>query len=206
MVTTKRKKWRRRSTEKSMYGTSKAPNPFPISRSRLEKFHSCPRCFWIDRVQGYDRPGMPGFLLNTLVDTLLKREFDIHRENGTPHPYMLENNLGHMIPLHHPMMDEWRENFKGVRAIKHGIEITGAVDDIWKSGEGETEEWYVVDYKSTATNATITPELFLEDIYKGAYIRQMAIYQWLLRELGHPVSTRGFFVYENGNNLSLIHI
>ena len=28
----------------------------------------------------------------------------------------------------------------------------------------------------------------------------MAIYQWLLRELGHPVSTRGFFVYENGNN------
>jgi hypothetical protein len=28
----------------------------------------------------------------------------------------------------------------------------------------------------------------------------MTIYQWLLRELGHPVSTRGFFVYENGNN------
>jgi len=200
MATTKRKKWRRRSRESSMYGSPTARNPFPISRSRLEKYHSCPRCFWIDRVQGYDRPGMPGFLLNTLVDTLLKREFDIHRENGTPHPYMLENNLGHMIPLDHPMMDEWRENFKGVRTIKHGIEITGAVDDIWRSGEGETEEWYVVDYKSTATNATITPELFLEDIYKGAYVRQMAIYQWLLRELGHPVSMRGFFVYENGNN------
>jgi len=116
MATTKRKKWRRRSRESSMYGSPTARNPFPISRSRLEKYHSCPRCFWIDRVQGYDRPGMPGFLLNTLVDTLLKREFDIHRENGTPHPYMLENNLGHMIPLHHPMMDEWRENFKGVRS------------------------------------------------------------------------------------------
>ena len=200
MATTKRKKWKRRSTEKSMYGTAKAPDPFPISRSRLERFHSCPRCFWIDRVLGIDRPGMPGFLLNTLVDTLLKREFDAHRAEGTPHPYMTENGLGHMVPLDHPLMDEWRENFKGVRAEKHGLLITGAVDDIWKSGEGGDEEWYVVDYKSTATNAEITPELFLEDIYKGGYVRQMAIYQWMLRELGHPVSTRGFFVYENGNN------
>ena len=183
-----------------MYGTAKAPDPFPISRTRLERFHSCPRCFWVDRVLGIDRPGMPGFLLNTLVDTLLKREFDAHRAEGTPHPYMSENGLGHMVPLEHPMMDEWRHNFKGVRAEKHGLMITGAVDDIWKSGDGDDEEWYVVDYKSTATNADITPELFLEDIYKGSYVRQMVIYQWMLRELGHPVSTRGFFVYENGNN------
>ena len=183
-----------------MYKNAKAPVPFPISRSRLERFHSCPRCFWVDRVLGIDKPGIPGFLLNTLVDTLLKREFDAHRAEGSPHPYMSENGLGHMVPLEHPMMDEWRQNFKGVRAAKHGLLITGAVDDIWKSGDGDDEEWYVVDYKSTATNADITPELFLEDIYKGGYVRQMVIYQWMLRELGHPVSTRGFFVYENGNN------
>jgi hypothetical protein len=200
MVTTERKKWKSRTRESSMYKNAKAPVPFPISRSRLERFHSCPRCFWIDRVLGIDKPGIPGFLLNTLVDTLLKREFDAHRAEGTPHPYMSENGLGHMVPLEHPMMDEWRQNFKGVRAAKHGLLITGAVDDIWKSGDGDDEEWYVVDYKSTATNADITPELFLEDIYKGGYVRQMVIYQWMLRELGHPVSTRGFFVYENGNN------
>jgi len=183
-----------------MYGTAGAKDPFPISRSKLELCHSCPRCFWLDRVAGIGRPGMPAWLLNTLVDTLLKREFDAHRGAVTPHPYMLQNGLGHMVPLEHPMMDEWRENFKGVRAPKHGLMITGAVDDIWKAGEGELEEWYVVDYKSTATNAEITAELFLEDIYKGGYVRQMAIYQWMLKELGHPVSTRGFFVYENGNN------
>ena len=183
-----------------MYGTEEAPDPFPISRSKLEMYHHCPRCFWIDRVGGYPRPGMPGFLLNTLVDTLLKREFDTHRSDGTPHPYMTKFGLGHMIPLDHPMMDEWRQNFKGIRTQKHGLELTGAIDDIWKSGDGDTEEWYVVDYKSTAANAEITAELFLEDIWKGSYVRQMAIYQWLLRGLGHPVSTRGFFVYENGNN------
>ena len=199
MVTTERKKYRKRSRPTSMYGNENSPSPFPISRSKLELLHSCPKCFWLDRVEGIGRPGIPAFLLNTLVDSLLKKEFDSHRESGTPHPYMTANGLGHMVPLHHAMMDEWRQNFKGVRVQKNGLLITGAVDDIWVSNEGE-EEWYVVDYKSTATNAQITAELFLEDIYKGAYIRQMAIYQWMLREAGHPVSTRGFFVYENGNN------
>ena len=200
MATTKRKKWNRRSRESSMFGSAKAPDPFPISRSKLEAFHGCPRCFWIDRVAGVGRPGIPAFTLNSQVDTLLKREFDVHRAAGTPHPYMAGHGLGHMVPLDHAMMDAWRNNRKGVRTQKHGFELFGAVDDIWKSGEGADEEWYVVDYKSTATNTELTAELFLVDIYKGAYVRQMAIYQWLLRELGHPVSTRGFFVYENGNN------
>ena len=199
MVTKDRKKWKERSTQRSKYGTAEAPSPFPISRSRLEKFHACPRCFWLDRVMGVDTPGIPSFLLNTLVDTLLKREFDVHREAGTPHPYMSENGLDHMVPLDHAMMDEWRENFKGVRVERHGLQVFGAVDDIWMSTEGDSEEWYVVDYKSTATRSELTADLFLEDIYKGSYVRQMAIYQWLLRELWHPVSTRGFFVYENGN-------
>ena len=170
MVTTKRKKWKLRTRENSMYGNPESKDPFPISRSKLEQCHSCRRCFWLDRVKGIGKPGIPGFLLNTLVDTLLKREFDAHREAGTPHPYMVQNGLGHMVPLQHPMMDEWRENFKGVRAPKHGLMLTGAVDDIWKSGEGETEEWYVVDYKSTASNAEITTGLFMEDIYKGCLL------------------------------------
>jgi len=200
MATTTRTKWKRRSRESSMFGSAASPNPFPISRSKLELFHSCPRCFWLDRVAGIGRPGLPAFTLNSQVDAILKREFDRHRTAGTPHPYMAEHGLGHMVPLDHERMDEWRANFTGVRTTKHGLLLFGAVDDIWQAGEGERAVWHVVDYKATATNHEITPELFLVDIYKGAYVRQMAIYQWLLGELGHPVSTRGFFVYENGNN------
>ena len=155
VVTKERKKWGRRSTERSMYGTDKAPDPFPLSRTKLEKFHSCPRCFWIDRVAGMEPPGLPGFLLNTQVDILLKKEFDKHRAAGTPHPYMTDHGLGHMVPLVHHMMDAWRENFKGVRTSKHDLELFGAVDDIWKSGEGADEEWFVVDYKSTAINLSL---------------------------------------------------
>ena len=45
----------------------------------------------------------------------------------------------------------------------------------------------------------MTVELFFEDIYKGSYVRQLAIYQWILREMGAPGSSKGYFVYENGN-------
>ena len=198
MATTKRTKWKPRG-EKSRFGSAKSPTPFPLSRTGLELFHSCPRCFWFEKVAGVGRPGMPGFTLNSQVDAILKREFDRHRATGTPHPYMTEHGLEHMVPLNHERIDEWRNNFKGVRTNKHGLVLFGAVDDIWKAGDGEREVWHVVDYKSTATNDEISTELFLLDIYKGGYVRQMAIYQWLLRERGHPVSTRGFFVYENGN-------
>jgi CRISPR/Cas system-associated exonuclease Cas4 (RecB family) len=198
VVTTKHKKWAPRSRAKTIYGAEGADDPFPLSRSKLDQFHKCPRCFWIDRVAGMAQPGIPGFALNSQVDELLKKEFDSHRSAGTPHPYMAENGLGHLVPLDHESMDDWRNNFKGVRTQKHGLVLFGSVDDIW-CDPNEGGEWFVVDYKATSSSADMTAELFFEDIYKGSYVRQLAIYQWLLRELGAPVSSRGYFVYENGN-------
>ena len=61
-----------------------AKEPFRVSRSRIDLFLNCPRCFYIDRRLGVDRPpGFP-FSLNSAVDTLLKREFDTHRAQGWP--------------------------------------------------------------------------------------------------------------------------
>ena len=144
------------------------------------------------------QPGIPGFALNTQVDELLKKEFDVHRAAEIPHPYMVQFGLGHLVPLKHEMMDDWRNNRKGVRTAKHGLELFGSVDDIWCDPK-EGGEWFVVDYKATASADEMTAELFFEDVYKGSYVRQLAIYQWLLRELGAPVSSKGYFVYENGN-------
>ena len=67
-----------------------SPKPYKLSRSRLELFLNCPRCFYLDRRLGVDRPpGFP-FNLNLAVDSLLKREFDYYRERGERHPYMIE--------------------------------------------------------------------------------------------------------------------
>lgn len=61
---------------------------FRLSRSKLDLFIDCPRCFYLDRKLGIAQPpGFP-FSLNAAVDRLLKKEFDIHRARGTPHPLM----------------------------------------------------------------------------------------------------------------------
>ena len=89
---------------------------YALSRSRLERFFECPRCFYLDRRLGVDRPSWPAFTLNSAVDTQLKKEFDVHRTNGTTHPLMKAYGIK-AIPFKHAKMDEWRYNFKGVRVL-----------------------------------------------------------------------------------------
>ncbi len=168
-------------------------NPFRLSRSRLEGFINCPRCFYLDRRLGVEPPGMPAFTLNSAVDALLKKEFDTYRRQRKAHPLMLQYKI-EAVPFAHPLLDEWREPFKGVR-FHHpatNLIIFGAVDDLWVNEEGEI---IVVDYKATSTEGPIT----LESEYRQAYKRQMEIYQWLLRQQRFKVTDIGYFVYCNGN-------
>lgn len=174
--------------------SSKEEKPFKVSRSGIELFVECPCCFYLNNVKGIRRPSGPPFNINKAVDTLLKKEFDVHRINQTAHPLMLSNNID-AIPFTHDNMDIWRENFKGVQYhhLPTNLLITGAVDDIWVNKQGEL---IVVDYKATSKNE----EVNLDSEWQDGYKRQMEIYQWLLRNLGFKVSKTGYFVYCNGKN------
>ena len=163
-----------------------------LSRSKIDLFKNCPRCFFVDNKLGTARPpGFP-FNLNSAVDALFKKEFDVHREAGTPHPLMSEYGID-AVPFKHPKMNIWRENFKGVET-KHaptGFTIAGAVDDVWVNPKGEL---IVADYKATSKDG----EVNLDAEWQIGYKRQMEIYQWLLRQNGFDVSDTGYFVYANG--------
>jgi len=166
--------------------------PFKLSRSKLELFLECRRCFYLDRRLGVGRPpGFP-FTLNSAVDALLKKEFDIHRAKGQAHPLMKHFKIN-AVPLQHEDLNKWRENFVGVQYHHQptNLIIFGAVDDIWINAK---KEFIVVDYKATSTESAIS----LDDEYRQAFKRQMEIYQWLLRKNGHKVSNIGYFVYANG--------
>ena len=67
--------------------------PYRLSRSKLEDFLRCPRCFYLDRRLGVSQPPGYPFNLNSAVDELLKREFDGYRERQEPHPFMLEAGI-----------------------------------------------------------------------------------------------------------------
>ena len=168
-------------------------SPFKLSRSKLELFTECPRCFYLDRRLGVGRPpGFP-FTLNSAVDALLKKEFDIHRAKNTKHPLMEAYNIN-AVPFQDYRIDEWRENFKGIQFLHRptNFVITGAIDDVWVNPEGEL---IIVDYKATSTSGEIT----LDAEYRSSYKRQMEIYQWLFRQNGFKVSDTGYFVYANGD-------
>jgi CRISPR/Cas system-associated exonuclease Cas4 (RecB family) len=167
--------------------------PFKLSRSKIDLFMECPRCFYIDRRLGVGRPpGFP-FALNSAVDTLLKKEFDAHRISGSQHP--LQENYGiDCVPVAHDDLEKWRHNFTGVQFLHEPTNflVFGAIDDLWENGDGE---YVVVDYKSTSKDERI--EELNKDWHRG-YKRQMEVYQWLLRQKGYKVSSTGYFVYANG--------
>ena len=168
--------------------------PFRLSRSRIDLFLNCPRCFYFDRRLGTDRPpGFP-FSLNSAVDKLLKKEFDIHRAKGTAHPLMKQYGLD-AVPLAHEKIEEWRDALRRGITYLHkptNFMITGGVDDVWVDPKGEL---IIVDYKATSKE----DEVSLDADWQIGYKRQMEMYQWLFRKNGFNVSKTGYFVYCNGD-------
>ncbi len=166
-------------------------SPFKISRSKIELFIQCPRCFWLDARLGIKRPNGPPFSLNKAVDELLKKEFDSYRVKSEPHPIMLEHNL-RAVPFKHEDLNKWRENFVGIGYLDEATNlfIFGAVDDLWLN---EKEEIIVVDYKATSKNSDIN----IDAEWQNSYKRQVEIYQWLLQKNGFKVNSKAIFIYTN---------
>lgn len=162
-----------------------------LSRSKIDLFLECPRCFFEDVARGNGRPSGPPFTLNNAVDALFKREFDIYRERQQPHPLFATVGLD-AVPLKDSRMDTWRTNFTGVRWLdaETGWTLFGAVDDLWLGADGHV---MVADYKATSK----ADELAADQLYPG-YRLQAEIYQFLVAQQGLTVNDRAWFVWTNG--------
>lgn len=181
--------WRRQQPYKP--GQTEA---YKLSRSKIDMYVQCPRCFFLDVRLGIKRPSIPAFTLNSAVDELLKREFDSFRVKGEPHPLQTKFEIN-AIPAQHENLNIWRENFKGIEYLhpSTNLLLTGAIDDLWID---EEDNYIVVDYKATSKAKKVDK---LEDTqWHDGYRRQMEFYQWLLINNNLKVSDTGYFVYCNG--------
>jgi hypothetical protein len=150
-----------------------------ISRSQIELFIDCPRCFWLDVKFKIKRPEkISGGYIGSKYDPLLKNYFDKHREiNKTPKE--IENhNLSLFSDLE--TLKIWRG--RGIEYFheKHNITYYGKIDDILVKDE------YLIpfDFKTT------TSKNF--QIYEE-YKRQLEIYGYLLKKNNYPVLDIGIF-------------
>lgn len=167
--------------------------PHRLSRSKIDLFLECSRCFYMDQCLGIGRPSTFPLTLNIAVDELLKKEFDILRESGNPHPIMEKYKID-AVPLKHKDLEVWRDALR--RGIEYlhpqtGLSIRGGVDDVWVSPSGEL---FIVDYKAKATREEIT----LKGDLGAQYKRQAEVYQWLFQKNGFKVSPTAYFVFVNG--------
>lgn len=173
------------------------PNKFKLSRSKIELFLECPKCFYLDNRLGLKRPPSLPFTLNSAVDKLLKSEFDKYRSIEQPiltHPLILQYGID-AFPLAHPKLEDWRNPFIGIEFYHdvYNITLSGGIDDIWKNSQNEL---IVVDYKSTSSETQIVS---LDSEWSIVYKRQLEFYQWLFRKNGHTVSKMGYIVYCNAD-------
>ena len=181
--------------ERSLPYKPRQKTPFKVSRTKIELFTQCQRCFWLDLRLKIKRPSGPPFNINKAIDELFKKEFDTYRKKGEPHPLMSDNGVD-AVPFQHADLDKWRHNFTGVVYVhkETNFHVFGAVDDVWVDKKGNL---IVVDYKATAKDKPVTalgPKGGWQDMYR----RQMEVYQWLLRQNGFDVSDTGYFVYATG--------
>ena len=171
---------------RNLYKPGNNSGLYPLSRSKIDDFIKCKRCFYLDRRLGISKPKSIPFNLNNAVDKLMKKEFDIFRKKRLPHPLMTEFGFEGK-PMEHPSLEIWRQNFKGVRAPVFG-------NDLWVKKNNEV---YVVDYKATSKSKDgKLSEVNIGNMWPG-YKTQAEIYQWILRKNEINISNIAYFVYCN---------
>ena len=186
---------------------------FILSRSRFDEFMDCPRCFYLKTNKGFMSPSTPGWTLNTLTDTLLKKEFDECRKKQEPHRIMLENKLDHLVPYKSEiikdkngndklLLDEWRDSIH--YGLKHrfkdtNIILQGGIDDVWFNTK--TEELIIADYKSQHKKDGVSQETYFDDPYKDSYKRQLDYYAYLLNGMGYKVSSDAYLYICNAKEI-----
>ena len=168
---------------------------FTVSRTRIQNFLDCPRCFYLQNRLAIKALKSLPFRLNSATDTLLKKTFDTAREKQIPHRYFKKNNID-LVPFNHKNMNQWRENFQGVKYHykKANLIVQGAVDDILINLK--TKELSPIEFKSTQTKDGESVK-YLGKPHHKFWKNQLEVYGYLLEKNGFKISENSYIVFCN---------
>ena len=183
-------KWR-------IYELNEKIKPFRLSRSKFSDYLTCKRCFYLEQVKGLKSLDTLPFTLNNAVDALCKKEFDSHRENQTPHPIMVKNNIN-AVPYQHEDIEKWQDALsRGIDYVhpELNLKLAGGIDDVWLNKD--TNKLIMADYKAQSKSADRKIDGYLEDVYHEGYKLQLDFYRYLFEKNGFEVQTTAYFVVYN---------
>ncbi len=156
-----------------------------LSPNSLNLYLECQSCFWLDKKMGIKRPASYSYELNSVVDNLLKEEFDVYRKRNEPHPLLSENNIDAKLFPKQRLLDKWRDSREGIRYYDKKLDATllGAPDDVLEFENGKLAP---LDYKSTGVK--------ISKIYDKFQL-QMDIYTFLLEKNGYKTTKKGYLAF-----------
>ena len=184
--------------KKKLYSNNSS-RPFKLSRTKIDLFFECRRCFFLDQKFGVKRPhGTPLVLSNRIVEDF-KKELNVCRVERNIHSKVKELNKN-LIPIIHSNLEEWKSSFKGASFFHEGTNllIYGIIDDIWLDRSTNKNHSVVIKSNSKKNNISY------EEVWPG-YWRQLSLYSYLLSKNLLPMSSTGILVFINApTNISQI--
>ena len=183
-------KWR-------IYELNQKIKPFRLSRSKFSDYLTCKRCFYLEQVKGLKNLDTLPFTLNNAVDALCKKEFDYHRNNQTPHPIMVKNNIN-AVPYQHEDIEKWQDALsRGIDYVhpELNLKLAGGIDDVWLNKD--TNKLIMADYKAQSKTVEKKIDGYLEDVYHEGYKLQLDFYRYLFEKNGFEVQKTAYFVVYN---------
>ncbi len=159
---------------------------FKLSASSLRTLKECPRCFWLTMNGIWKRPEGSFPTLPSGMDRILKKHFDEFAKKGTLPPELRISKECKDMKLYGPA-GRLRKADGGFKEITHKDEkknsLTGRVDYLLeKSGK-----LIVLDFKTRGFPLKPNIAARSQD--------QLDIYNFLLREAGHPTEDFAFLLF-----------
>ena len=168
-------------------------SPFKISRTKIDLFFDCKRCFYLDQRLGIKRPHGTPLVINNLIVKKFKTNIQKLREIKSVVPSSENLLLNGFIPYLNENLSKWTDPFKGISTHdkKSNLKVFASIDDIWINNN----KCFPVIIKSIARNE----EEIEENIWHG-YTRQLSLLSFLLEKNKLEIGKFGIIVMINASD------
>lgn len=158
-----------------------------LSKSALEKFKTCPLCFWHEKRNGLKQPEGIHAGVPKGIERVVTEHYEQHRIAKMCPPELAGSIQGLLYVGDRISLRDLRNWRKGLTAIVDGVELSTALDDLLF--DPDTKLYSMIDVKTKAKLPTT-----VEDT-KKYYGLQVDCYDLALNANDYRTTGLGFFAY-----------